>query len=170
MPWVLIETVGVGQVEVEIAGAADTTVVVVNPGWGDAVQANKAGLLEVADVFVINKADRDGAEQTQRDLEDALGYATRERHRPAIVKTVAQSGDGVADLWDAILAHRELIESTGELAERRARRIDDELREIVVRRLEQRASALDFVALRDDVLERKLDPYAAADKILEEIE
>jgi LAO/AO transport system kinase len=170
LPWVLIETVGVGQVEVEIAGAADTTVVVVNPGWGDAVQANKAGLLEVADVFVINKADRQGAEQTQRDLEDALGYATRERHRPAIVKTVAQTGDGVDELWDAVLAHRELLESTGELAGRRARRIDEELREIVVRRLEQRASALDFDALRDDVLERKLDPYAAADKILEEIE
>lgn len=170
LPWVLIETVGVGQVEVEIAGAADTTVVVVNPGWGDAVQANKAGLLEVADVFVINKADRAGAEQTQRDLEDALGYATRERHRPAIVKTVAQSGEGVADLWDAILAHRELMESTGELAQRRSRRIDDELREIVVRRLEQRASELDFAALREDVLERKLDPYAAADKILEAVE
>jgi LAO/AO transport system kinase len=170
LPWVLIETVGVGQVEVEIAGAADTTIVVVNPGWGDAVQANKAGLLEVADVFVINKADRAGAEQTQRDLEDALGYATRERHRPAIVKTVAQSGDGVEELWDAILAHRALMESTGELAQRRARRIDEELREIVIRRLEQRASELDFEALRDDVLERKLDPYAAADKILEEIE
>jgi LAO/AO transport system kinase len=169
LPWVLIETVGVGQVEVEIAGAADTTVVVVNPGWGDAVQANKAGLLEVADVFVINKADRSGAEQTQRDLEDALGYATRERHRPAIVKTVAQSGEGVAELWEAIQAHRALLESTGELATRRARRIDDELREIVVRRLEQRADELDYDTLRDDVLDRKLDPYAAADKILEEL-
>ncbi len=173
LPWVLIETVGVGQVEVEIAGAADTTVVVVNPGWGDAVQANKAGLLEVADVFVINKADRQGAESTQRDLEDALGYATRERHRPAIVKTVAQSGDGVAELWAAIGAHRALLESTGELAARRAKRIDDELREIVVRRLEQRADELcagpDFAGLHDEVLERRLDPYAAADKILEEL-
>ena len=168
-PWVLIETVGVGQVEVEIAGAADTTVVVVNPGWGDAVQANKAGLLEIADVFVINKADRQGAEQTQRDLEDALGYATRERHRPAIVKTIAQSGEGVDELWAAIQAHRALLESTGELATRRAQRMDEELREIVVRRLEQRADELDFSALREDVLERKLDPYAAADKILEEL-
>src|SRR5919205_1677812 len=71
-PWVLVETVGVGQVEVDVAGAADTTVVVVNPGWGDAVQANKAGLLEIADVFVINKADRDGANDTKRDLEQML--------------------------------------------------------------------------------------------------
>ncbi len=172
-PWVLVETVGVGQVEVEIAGAADTTVVVVNPGWGDAVQANKAGLLEVADVFVINKADRAGAEQTQRDLEDALGYATRERHRPAIVKTVAQSGDGIAELWGAIGEHRALIESTGELGQRRAHRIDEELREIVVRRLEVRADELcqgdGFSSLHDEVLERRLDPYAAADKILEEL-
>jgi len=172
-PWVLIETVGVGQVEVEIAGAADTTLVVVNPGWGDAVQANKAGLLEIADVFVINKADRQGAEQTQRDLEDALGYATRERHRPAIVKTVAQSGEGVDELWAAIREHRALMESTGELETRRGRRIDDELREIVVRRLEQRADELcqgpGFAGLNADVLERKLDPYAAADKILEEL-
>jgi LAO/AO transport system kinase len=170
LPVVLIETVGVGQVEVEIAGAADTTVVVVNPGWGDAVQANKAGLLEVADVFVINKADRPGADATARDLEDALSLATRERHRPAIVSTVAQTGEGVADLWSAITEHRSYLESSGELVRRRARRIDDELREIVVRRLEQRADALcsgsDFARLHDDVLERRLDPYAAADEIL----
>jgi LAO/AO transport system kinase len=169
-PLVLIETVGVGQVEVEIAGAADTTVVVVNPGWGDAVQANKAGLLEVADVFVINKADRPGADATARDLEDALSLATRERHRPAIVSTVASSGEGVSDLWSAIVEHRAYLESSGELARRRGRRIDDELREIVVRRLEQRADGLcsgsDFARLHDDVLSRRLDPYAAADEIL----
>ncbi len=173
LPEVLIETVGVGQVEVEIAGAADTTVVVVNPGWGDAVQANKAGLLEIADVFVINKADRAGADQTQRDLEDALGYATRERHRPEIVRTVAQSGEGAAELFEAILAHRRLLVASGEMAERRARRIDSELREIVIRRLERRADDLcrgpDFAGLHDDVLQRRLDPYAAADKILEEL-
>jgi LAO/AO transport system kinase len=170
IPVVLIETVGVGQVEVEIAGAADTTVVVVNPGWGDSVQANKAGLLEVADVFVINKADRAGAEQTQRDLEDALNYATRDRHRPAIVKTVAQTGEGVAELWDAIGEHRAFLEGNGELDARRARRLDEELREIVVRRLEQRADELcrgdGFEQLHGAVLERRLDPYAAADEIL----
>lgn len=173
MPWVVIETVGVGQVEVEIAGAADTTVVVVNPGWGDAVQANKAGLLEIADVFVINKADRPGAEQTQRDLEDALEYATRQRHRPAIVKTIGSSGEGVAELWDAVVDHRGLLESTGELGARRAARIAAELREILVRRLEQRADELcrspEFADLHDEVLQRRLDPYAAADKILEEL-
>ncbi|HUP86270.1 MAG TPA: methylmalonyl Co-A mutase-associated GTPase MeaB [Acidimicrobiales bacterium] len=170
LAWVLVETVGIGQVEVEIAGEADTTVVVVNPGWGDAVQANKAGLIEVADIFVINKADRPGAEQTQRDLEDALGYATRERHRPAIVKTAAQSGEGIDELWAAIGEHRAWLESSGELARRRAERIDRELREIVVRRLEQKADSLDFSELHDEVLARRIDPYAAADKILEEME
>ena len=96
-PWVLIETVGVGQVEVEVAGAADTTVVVVNPGWGDAVQANKAGLLEIADVFVINKADRPGADETRRDLERMLDLTSAAGWRPPIVATTATGGDGVAD-------------------------------------------------------------------------
>jgi LAO/AO transport system kinase len=170
LPWVLVETVGIGQVEVEIAGEADTTVVVVNPGWGDAVQANKAGLIEVADVFVINKADRPGAEQTLRDLEVALGFATRERHRPAIVWTSASNGDGVEDLWQAILDHRAWLQGSGELERRRADRIDRELREIIVRRLEEKADGLDFSELHEQVLARELDPYAAADKIIEELE
>ncbi len=95
--WILVETVGVGQVEVEIAGKADTTVVVVNPGWGDSVQANKAGLMEIADVFVINKADRKGVEETRRDLEQMLdlGDLPHDAWRPPIVPTVASTGDGV---------------------------------------------------------------------------
>ncbi len=81
-PWIVIETVGVGQVEVEIAGAADTTVVVVNPGWGDGVQANKAGLMEIADLFVVNKADRDGVAETIRDLEMMLDLSAHSAWRP----------------------------------------------------------------------------------------
>ena len=102
--WILVETVGVGQVEVEIAGKADTTVVVVNPGWGDSVQANKAGLMEIADVFAINKADRKGVEQTRRDLEQMLDLSDlpADRWRPPILDTVATTGDGVVELWDAI--------------------------------------------------------------------
>ena len=106
--WILVETVGVGQVEVEVAGKADTTVVVVNPGWGDSVQANKAGLMEVADVFVINKADRPGVEETRRDLQQMLELSA-ETAAPAsagwavpIVATVGTDGAGVAELWDAI--------------------------------------------------------------------
>ena len=99
----LVETVGVGQVEVEIVGAADTTVVVVNPGWGDAVQANKAGLMEIADVFVINKADRPGAGETRRDLDAMLDLtATIDGWRPPIVDAVATDGTGVAELWATV--------------------------------------------------------------------
>ncbi|HEY1118557.1 MAG TPA: methylmalonyl Co-A mutase-associated GTPase MeaB [Acidimicrobiales bacterium] len=91
-PWVLVETVGVGQVEVEIVGAADTTVVVVNPGWGDAVQANKAGLMEIADIFVINKSDRPGAEETRRDLDGMLDLTDYGDWRPPVVDAVATDG------------------------------------------------------------------------------
>ncbi len=116
--WILVETVGVGQVEVEIAGKADTTVVVVNPGWGDSVQANKAGLMEIADVFVINKADRKGVEETRRDLEQMLDLSDlpHDGWRPPIVPTVASTGDGVIAVWDAVLAHRDYAETSGQLA------------------------------------------------------
>ena len=107
MPVVLVETVGVGQQEVAVAAATDTTVVVVNPGWGDAIQANKAGLLEIADLFVINKADRPGARETRRDLELMLDLTELGGWRPPIVETVASTGDGVDDLWDAIGGHRD---------------------------------------------------------------
>ena len=102
MPVVLVETVGVGQQEVEVAAATDTTIVVVNPGWGDAIQANKAGLLEIADLFVINKADRPGARETRRDLELMLDLTELGAWRPPIVETVASTGDGVEELWAAI--------------------------------------------------------------------
>ena len=106
VPVVLVETVGVGQQEVEVAAATDTTIVVVNPGWGDAIQANKAGLLEIADLFVINKADRPGARETRRDLEPMLDLTQLGEWRPPIVETVASTGDGVDDLWTAIGDHR----------------------------------------------------------------
>src|SRR4051794_17557638 len=97
-PWIVVETVGVGQVELEVAGQADTTVVVVNPGWGDAVQAAKAGLLEVADVFVVNKADRPGTDETVRDLDGMLEMAGEREWRVPIVRTVATTGDGIDEL------------------------------------------------------------------------
>ena len=167
---VLLETVGVGQVEVEVAGAADTTVVVVNPGWGDAVQANKAGLMEVADVFVINKSDRPGAKETERDLEQMLELSAPTEWRPPILKTVAASGEGVAELLGCLRDHRTFLESSGLLAERRKRRSLEELREIVIRTLEQRAYATlggDTVdRLQQEVLDRKVSPYDAAERII----
>ena len=168
--WVLVETVGVGQVEVEVAGAADTTVVVVNPGWGDAVQANKAGLLEIADLFVINKADRSGLEETRRDLEQMLDLSDLGDWRPPIVPTVGPSGEGVDRLWDEIGKHRGYLEETGLLDERRSRRLAEELGEIVVRRLEQRArdacAGPDYDRLYQAVLARELDPWTAADTLV----
>ena len=170
--WILVETVGVGQVEVEIAGKADTTVVVVNPGWGDSVQANKAGLMEIADVFVINKADRKGVEDTRRDLEQMLELSdlAHEAWRPPIMAVVATEKRGVPELWATVLAHREFIEGNGELARRREFRLREELREIVARRLELRARQLTtgdrWDELQSAVLERTIDPWAAADELL----
>jgi LAO/AO transport system kinase len=169
--WVLIETVGVGQVEVDVAGAADTTVVVVNPGWGDAVQANKAGLMEIADLFVINKADRPGADDTRRDLEQMLDLSTLGDWRPPIVPTSAVDGTGVSAVWDAIGEHRAHLESSGELERRRAARASDELAHILRERLDERARQLaegeEFEALRAEVLARRLDPWSATDRMLD---
>jgi LAO/AO transport system kinase len=175
--WVLVETVGVGQVEVEIAGKADTTVVVVNPGWGDSVQANKAGLMEIADVFVINKADRKGVDETRRDLElmlDLTDLSELDGWRPPIIPAVASEGKGVAELWDAVTAHRAHIEASGLLARRREHRLGDELREIVARRLEQRARELctgeRWDELGREVVARTTDPWTAADQMLKGVE
>ena len=170
--WILVETVGVGQVEVEIAGKADTTVVVLNPGWGDSVQANKAGLMEIADIFVINKADRKGVEETRRDVEQMLELSDlpHDAWRPPIIATIGNTGEGVPALWDAILEHRSIIESTGELKKRRDFRLSEELREIVARRLEQRAREITsgdrWDQLQAQVLDHSIDPWSAADEML----
>jgi len=173
-PWVLLETVGVGQVEVEVAGEADTTVVVVNPGWGDAVQANKAGLMEIADIFVINKADRPGAAETRRDLVQMLELAGVRADRgwdPPVIDTVATAGSGADELWDAVLAHRDHVSSTGALERQRAARLTDELRHLLAARLMDEALARStgptFEALRGEVAARRLDPWAAVDRLLD---
>jgi len=172
--WVLVETVGVGQVEVDIVGAADTTVVVVNPGWGDAVQANKAGLMEIADVFVINKADRPGAAATAHDLESMLDLTDRGEWRPPVVSTVATTGEGVDDLVGAIGSHRAHLAEGGRLAARREQRLRDELALVVTQRLRHKAESLldgaDRQRLERAVLARTLDPWSAADEILAPID
>ena len=128
---VLVETVGVGQVEVDVASAADTVVVVVTAGWGDAVQANKAGLLEVADLFVVNKADRPGAHEARRDLElmlDLSEVTGQAVDRPAVMLTTATEGTGIDDLWSAIQAHHGRLVTEGRLVGRRTRRHRAEVR------------------------------------------
>lgn len=168
--WVIVETVGVGQVEVEIVGQADTTVVVVNPGWGDAVQANKAGLMEIADVFVINKADRDGVRQTRHDLKAMLQMGDTRDWTPPVVEAVATEGTGAAELWDAIGEHQAHLAATGGLARRRHRRRAEELETIVTERLRRRAGELIAASrtdrIDDQVASDAIDPYTAADRIL----
>ncbi len=169
--YVLVETVGVGQVEVEIVGAADTTVVVVNPGWGDAVQANKAGLMEIADIFVINKGDRVGTDDTRRDLESMLDLSAKQDWRPPVVVTVATEGTGLDELWLAIADHRSHVSESGELEARRRKRSNDELNAILRERIDQQVrnieSSSEFAGLRDAVADRALAPWDAASRLLE---
>jgi LAO/AO transport system kinase len=172
-PWVVVETVGVGQVEVDVAGAADTTVVVLNPGWGDAVQASKAGLLEIADVFVVNKSDRPGAEEARADLERVLDLSAPVR-RPEVVMTVAETGAGVDELWEAIGRHRADLERTDVLGRRRAERIRDELARLVAERVLERArhaaTGDRFEERVAAVQDRRVDPWTAADELLDDRE
>jgi LAO/AO transport system kinase len=168
--WVIMETVGVGQSEVDIAQAADTTVVVFSPEAGDGVQAMKAGLMEIAEVFCVNKADREGAERLVRDLEGALELIPKRGWVPPVVRTVAQSNEGTKDLIAAIEKHRAHLEGTGELAARRATRARTRIREIVEDKILREAWAggrrarLDELAA--EVARGQTTPYAAAAELL----
>ena len=153
-PCVLIETVGVGPSELDVVEAATTTLVVLNPGWGDEVQAVKAGLMEVADVFVINKADRDGVDELQHDLERLVAAWPSARWRPPIVRTVAHERRGAAQVWGAIRAHREHLEASGELATRRERFLRLGLRALARERLEAALTAFLDSADGADLLRR----------------
>ncbi|MGH3372260.1 MAG: methylmalonyl Co-A mutase-associated GTPase MeaB [Nocardioidaceae bacterium] len=170
---VLVETVGVGQSEVEIAGLADTTLVLLAPGMGDGVQAAKAGILEIGDVYVVNKADRDGAEQVRRELRTMISLADRPEGawKPPIVLTVAQTGQGVDEVVEAIDEHRAWMESSGELERRRVRRARDEIEAIAVTALRARWGDVHARTELDDLAEQvaagKSDPYRAADSLLD---
>jgi LAO/AO transport system kinase len=165
---IIIETVGVGQAEVEITDACDTTLVVLNPGWGDAVQTAKAGLMEIADVFVVNKADRPGARDTVREIKQMLDMSDAER-KPEVVQTVATKGEGFDDLWTAIGKHRAYQEERGLLEARRHRRIEREIKEIVAERYRLRIETEgtdELARLTQDVLERRCNPYEAAERLI----
>jgi len=169
-PWIVVETVGVGQVEVAIAGEADTTVVVVTPGWGDSVQANKAGLMETADLFVVNKADRPGASDTRRDILQMLELSDLTGWEPPVVETVAPEGDGCEELWSQVARHRDHLVASGELATRRRQRLANELREVVQHQIAERvrsaAATPELAHITDEVLDGELDPHEAADQLL----
>jgi LAO/AO transport system kinase len=161
----------VGQMEVEVASAADTTMVVVTPGWGDSMQANKAGLLEIADLFVINKADRPGAREARRDLEQMLDLSSLGTWRPPIVDTVASSGAGLAALWDEIARHRAHLRQSKKLEQRRAERLGHELRRVLVARstarIDELATGEEFAGAVKALAAGELDPYQAADRLME---
>lgn len=167
---IIVETVGVGQVEVTIAAAADTTVVVVTPGWGDAVQANKAGLLEVADIFVVNKADRPDARGARRDLELMLDLGHRDDWRAPIVLTTATEGEGIDDLWAEVERHTSYLHDSGELVRRRCRRRRSEVADRIELGLRDRAHRLIEAHSGEFALDRverhELSPAAAAQQLL----
>ena len=170
-PWVLIETVGVGQTEFEIVEAATTTVVVTNPGAGDEVQAVRAGLLEMADVFVINKADREGTQSARLDLERTVQHLPDGAWRPPIVETVASEDRGIDEVWGAINAHRAYLQESGLLRLRQQRLLRLALRGLVSAQLQARVTAaLDeegFSALLDRIQTRETSLGQAGAEVLE---
>jgi LAO/AO transport system kinase len=164
---VIVETVGVGQAEVDVAAATDTTLVVVAPGWGDAVQVAKAGILEIADVFVVNKAEREGAQTAVRDLEAMVrmgGTEGDEGWRPPVVRASAGTGAGADDVWEAVERHRAHLEREDRLGERRRLRLVSEVAALATERLRERVlEALRAdEGLREDLSRRRVDPYRAA--------
>ncbi|MET7441045.1 methylmalonyl Co-A mutase-associated GTPase MeaB [Streptomyces sp. NPDC004082] len=170
---VLVETVGVGQSEVEIASQADTSVVLLAPGMGDGIQAAKAGILEIGDVYVVNKADRDGADATARELNHMLGLGESRGPgdwRPPIVKTVAARGEGIDEVVEALEKHRAWMEERGVLAERRLARASREVETIAVTALRERIGDLHgdrrLSALAERIVSGELDPYGAADELV----
>ena len=165
---VVIETVGVGQAEVDVAASADTVVVVVNPGWGDSIQAAKAGLLEIGDVFVVNKADRPGAHEAVTDLNRMLDVGPERAWRPRVVTTIATDGTGLGELMTAIADHRHHLVETGALDQLRRNRALREIEAAVRAGLRRRATinhAGD--ATLDRVVAREVDPWSAAEGVVD---
>jgi LAO/AO transport system kinase len=165
---ILVETVGVGQSEVEVAGIADTTLVLLAPGMGDGIQAAKAGILEIGDVFVINKADRDGANTTRRELRTMVGMRADGAWTPPVVLTVATKGDGIDEVVVEIERHRDFLGTSGELKRRRVARARREVEALalasVQRRFDESDTGLDELAAKVESTE--LDPFAAAQALL----
>jgi len=164
---VLVETVGVGQAEVDVAAATDTAVVVLAPGMGDAVQMAKAGILEVADIFVVNKADKEGAGDVMRGLRQMLHLGAVRDWDPPVLLTTASDGAGIDDLWEAVQAHRAWLGTSGGLAAKRRARLLREVESLAAERFRERAtSALERdPGLIEDLLDRRIDPYGAASRL-----
>jgi LAO/AO transport system kinase len=164
---VILETVGVGQSELEVAAVADTTVVVLTPNLGDSVQMIKAGILEIADIFVVNKADIDGHNRVVTELRTTLSLAPKGPWRPPIIATVASRQEGIDRLWEAVLAHRRHLETTGRANELAARRLRDETAEVAAEIARERTRrALDENPTLIERLLKDGTPYRTAEEIL----
>jgi GTPase len=169
---ILVETVGVGQDEVEIASMADSTLVIVAPGLGDAIQAAKAGILEIADVFVVNKSDKPGAQEAVRDLRGMIAMAQRGPGdwKPPIVSTVAATGEGIAELAAKLDAHWAWLDSSGQGERRRLARARGEITVLALAELRKRMGGLPGDSAVDELAARvaagELDPYSAADELI----
>jgi LAO/AO transport system kinase len=161
---IVVETVGVGQAEVDVAAATDTAIVVLAPGFGDAVQVAKAGILEIADVFVVNKAERDGAEQVVRDLRQMLHLGSARDWDPPVLMTTATTGEGLDGLWGAAEGHRSWLLGSGGLDAKRRARLRREVESLAGARFRTRVAAVfdGDAALLDDLERRRVDPYRAA--------
>ncbi|MCL4819004.1 MAG: methylmalonyl Co-A mutase-associated GTPase MeaB [Vicinamibacteria bacterium] len=171
---ILVETVGVGQDEVAIVEAADVSLVVLVPGLGDEVQALKAGIMEIADVFVVNKSDRDGAERVVAEIESMLQISGPDAQRPEIVRTAAAANQGLAELWDAIERFCVAAEGSGLMAKKKRQHVkhqfDDTLRERLLREVRTRALPGDEgERLLDRLAARELDPVSAAEEVLRRV-
>ena len=171
---ILVETVGVGQAEVEIVGTADVSIVVLVPGLGDEVQTLKAGIMEIADVFVVNKADREGVERLVAEIESMLSLGAHDGHIPAIVRTVATDDQGVEDLLKAVEAFRAWAEATGVLAKKRRvhlrGQLENALRDRLLGRMRTRyLSPPDVERTVNRLASRRLDPVTAADRLLKKM-
>jgi LAO/AO transport system kinase len=162
---VVIETVGVGQSEVAIAELAETTLVALQPGSGDSIQVLKAGIMEIADVFVVNKADHPMADQLRREIRSTMQMLEWRGWIPELVATQALAGEGIEELWRAIERHRAYLNETGEIEQRRRETFTHQVRQLAMGRLEKRLDR----ALRRDAHDG-LDPYEAADRVLSTLE
>jgi LAO/AO transport system kinase len=168
---IFIETVGVGQSELDVMNIADTTIVVLNPGGGDSVQAFKAGIMEIADLFVINKADLPGADKLQTEVDQMLDLAKHDAAwRPPIVRTVSTRNKGMAELWQETIRHHAYLQDSGEWQRRRSKHLYDEVLEIAHYQIYQRIlrgiEAGDFAETLENVANRREDPYSAADEVV----
>lgn len=166
---IVVETVGVGQAEVDVAAATDTAVVVLAPGMGDAVQIAKAGILEVADVFVVNKADRDGANEVARELRQMLHLGEAREWDPPVLTTTAAQGEGLEPLWEAIEDHRTHLEASGALYDKRRARLVEEVESLAAARFRARVAERlrERPQLLHDLEGRRIDPYRAAALLVE---